>query len=661
MARVSWAPTPVDRVLDAPAAAGPADSASFWLVAAQRPRLAAYALRRLALLAETAGDSARADSLWLALARRPGLWQWEALRAHSDRLISRGERAAAESLLAAATDRTGWSEIERAAWLARRMSLAAALGDTARAIDFGRQIVRRYPALGPAAQGLRLLEDLLAARGQGLTSSDLEAAGEVAFFRSERDPAARRMRAALALAPPERKWRIGLRLGVMLRAARQHAGGLAAIAEAAARAPDADARARCAIERARLLRDSKQPEQAFAAWRSAAALAQDPTLRALAHWERALEQESRARWADARASYAAAAAAHGPRSADAQFRSGLLWLAEGRRDSALAAWRGATSEAVEFWRAILGRGAGDANADSALAVLAARPGYGFHRMAARETLHTRGWPGEVAIDRCEVAAACADLDLAEDLLVLGATQDAMFVLQRWSYVTNGAAATGDPGAAPALAAPAGAALRAARIAFAAGRVPTGIRLAQKALDAVPSSDAGGSWAVVPWSFPPALDSLYDSRPLAAFGDSLDRALLRAIAWQESKFDPAARSRSNALGLYQLKLATAGDVARWLKERPPTEFSLQDPVTSIRYGESYFRWLLRRTDGRHAVAIAAYNAGPSGIAPHWRELVARGGEALFVEMIDRPETRDYARKVLAARQAYRELQPHVERP
>jgi soluble lytic murein transglycosylase-like protein len=31
------------------------------------------------------------------------------------------------------------------------------------------------------------------------------------------------------------------------------------------------------------------------------------------------------------------------------------------------------------------------------------------------------------------------------------------------------------------------------------------------------------------------------------------------------------------------------------------------------------------------------------------------------MIDRPETRDYVRRVLAARQAYREMSPHADHP
>jgi soluble lytic murein transglycosylase-like protein len=55
-----------------------------------------------------------------------------------------------------------------------------------------------------------------------------------------------------------------------------------------------------------------------------------------------------------------------------------------------------------------------------------------------------------------------------------------------------------------------------------------------------------------------------------------------------------------------------------------------------------------------VAIAAYNSGPGGLPPDWSRWVARGGDALFCELLGRAETRDYVRRILGARQAYREM-------
>ena len=91
-----------------------------------------------------------------------------------------------------------------------------------------------------------------------------------------------------------------------------------------------------------------------------------------------------------------------------------------------------------------------------------------------------------------------------------------------------------------------------------------------------------------------------------------------MAWQESKFEPRARSRSNALGLLQLKALTAGEVAGWFHEPAPGESALTDPALSLRYGTAYLGRLLARFGGSPAAALAAYNAGPSRLPPRWRE-------------------------------------------
>ena len=133
-----------------------------------------------------------------------------------------------------------------------------------------------------------------------------------------------------------------------------------------------------------------------------------------------------------------------------------------------------------------------------------------------------------------------------------------------------------------------------------------------------------------------------------------------MAWQESKFEPRARSRSNALGLLQLKALTAAEVAGWFHEPAPGESALTDPALSLRYGTAYLGRLLARFGGSPAAALAAYNAGPSRLPPRWREYLAKGGEALLAEMIPYPETRDYVKRILGVRQAYRELDPSVAR-
>ena len=164
-----------------------------------------------------------------------------------------------------------------------------------------------------------------------------------------------------------------------------------------------------------------------------------------------------------------------------------------------------------------------------------------------------------------------------------------------------------------------------------------------------------AWPRVPWLFPPAFESLFVS-PLDTVVASLEPALLFAVAYQESRFDPRARSRSDALGLMQLKLATARDVARWAREPRPGEAALFEPETNVRYGARYLTRLLHRFDGSVAAALSAYNAGPGSLSSRWRELRARGGEALLCELASNSLAQDYAKRVLGLRQGYRELGP-----
>jgi soluble lytic murein transglycosylase len=243
------------------------------------------------------------------------------------------------------------------------------------------------------------------------------------------------------------------------------------------------------------------------------------------------------------------------------------------------------------------------------------------------------------------------LATAGALLAAGLDSDAMTLVDRWS--------AGDPrlGAVPDRGSPA-ALLDAARLAYAAGRIALGIRLSARAQE-VAGDDA---WAVAPWLHPPALDTLFAAPADSAGGP--EPALLRAIAWQESKFDPGARSRSDALGLLQLKLATAREVAARLREPAPGPEDLLDPARNLRLGRAYFARQLDRFGGNVSLALAAYNAGPGAVA-RWRTVQRAagghvGGDALDVELIASPETEDYVKRILAVRQAYRELRPGVGR-
>jgi soluble lytic murein transglycosylase-like protein len=100
-------------------------------------------------------------------------------------------------------------------------------------------------------------------------------------------------------------------------------------------------------------------------------------------------------------------------------------------------------------------------------------------------------------------------------------------------------------------------------------------------------------------------------------------LLEAVVWQESRWNPAARSRAGAIGLAQLMPGTARDLG----------VDPNDPLENLSGGARYLRQQLNRFDGNVEKALAAYNAGPG------RVMTAGGIPSI-------PETQAYVRAIVA---------------
>lgn len=130
-------------------------------------------------------------------------------------------------------------------------------------------------------------------------------------------------------------------------------------------------------------------------------------------------------------------------------------------------------------------------------------------------------------------------------------------------------------------------------------------------------------------------------------------LLQALMREESALDPLVVSPAGAVGLTQLMLPTAREVARRLDLPRPSNGDLMVPGLNIRLGAVHLGDLLRRFGGSAPLALAAYNAGESPVRAWWR---ARSGMALdeFVEEIPIQETRGYVKRVLRSYAAYRLL-------
>lgn len=121
---------------------------------------------------------------------------------------------------------------------------------------------------------------------------------------------------------------------------------------------------------------------------------------------------------------------------------------------------------------------------------------------------------------------------------------------------------------------------------------------------------------------------------------LDPALLAAVIYRESKFDPNAKSKSGAIGLMQLLPSTAKGIALHTGGTKFRVADLYDPEINVRYGAFYLRRLLSKY-GDERLALAAYNAGQANV-DGW--LAAGRG-------IEFAETRKYIDRVLAARAIY----------
>ncbi len=80
------------------------------------------------------------------------------------------------------------------------------------------------------------------------------------------------------------------------------------------------------------------------------------------------------------------------------------------------------------------------------------------------------------------------------------------------------------------------------------------------------------------------------------------SLLVAVAWEESRMDPHARSAAGARGLLQLMPRTARSLGS----------SADNPRASISAGARYLSEMLNRFGGNLELALAAYNAGPTAV-------------------------------------------------
>ncbi len=120
-------------------------------------------------------------------------------------------------------------------------------------------------------------------------------------------------------------------------------------------------------------------------------------------------------------------------------------------------------------------------------------------------------------------------------------------------------------------------------------------------------------------------------------------LLYGLIFQESHFEPAARSHAGARGLMQILPSTGWEIAHSLSYPNYSTELLDLPIVSIRFGAYYLRWARDYAGGNDIAAVAGYNAGPRK-ARFWLSRT-EPDDALFIYRVPYHDTRRYLQGIL----------------
>jgi len=152
-------------------------------------------------------------------------------------------------------------------------------------------------------------------------------------------------------------------------------------------------------------------------------------------------------------------------------------------------------------------------------------------------------------------------------------------------------------------------------------------------------------ATYPQAFSPLIENIAED-------EGIPPSFVRAIAREESSFDPDAVSWAKAYGLVQLIMPTAKRFAAevGVKATPRT---LKKPEVNLKIGTRYMAWLWNRLNENPALVPSAYNAG-EGAVRRWLQEDATRPLDVFIEEIPYDETRRYTRRVLQTYGVYQWL-------
>ncbi|MBW2223322.1 MAG: transglycosylase SLT domain-containing protein, partial [Deltaproteobacteria bacterium] len=130
-------------------------------------------------------------------------------------------------------------------------------------------------------------------------------------------------------------------------------------------------------------------------------------------------------------------------------------------------------------------------------------------------------------------------------------------------------------------------------------------------------------ATYPQAFSPLIEDV-------AGEEGIQPSFVRAIAREESSFDPEVVSWAKAYGLVQLIMPTAKRFASEVGEKA-TPRTLKKPSVNLKIGARYMAWLWNRLNENPALVPSAYNAG-EGAVRRWLQEDATRPLDVFIEEI-----------------------------
>ena len=134
---------------------------------------------------------------------------------------------------------------------------------------------------------------------------------------------------------------------------------------------------------------------------------------------------------------------------------------------------------------------------------------------------------------------------------------------------------------------------------------------------------------------------------AARRHGLDPALLKAVVWRESRFNPNARGGHGEIGLMQIRAENGAAADYWnlIRRQPlPPRAVLYHPAHNLEIGAWYLARAMRRWREHRdqvALALSEYNAGPGGM----RDWLPKNKDDEIQSRITIASTRDYVTAII----------------